>query len=171
MLPQRFRYDSFMSLIQPTAIDKSLLDRVSQQARLTPRKRMNHNFHQSTDSVQRFLNAIEPDSYIRPHRHINPNRDEVFLVLRGKGGVVQFNSEGQITGVHKLDISQGCWGVDIPGGIYHTIVAIVPGSVFYEVKPGPYNPDADKGFAPWAPPEGSESAVPYLAYLKQWFDR
>ena len=28
------------------------------------------------------LNAIEPQSYIRPHRHLIPPKVEVFLVLR-----------------------------------------------------------------------------------------
>jgi cupin fold WbuC family metalloprotein len=42
---------------------------------------MNYNFHQAEDCLQRFLNAIEPESYIRPHRHINPEREEIFLLI------------------------------------------------------------------------------------------
>ncbi len=148
-------------------IDQVLLEQITKKALNSPRKRMNHNFHQPEDVIQRFLNAIEPDSYIRPHRHVNPDREEIFLVLKGKGAVVLFDNSGTTEGIHLLDASLGFWGVDIPGGLYHAIVSIEPGSVFYEVKQGPYNPNADKGFAPWSPKEGSEEAIEYLNHLKQ----
>lgn len=42
-------------------IDKALLDKVSEQAKASPRLRMNYNFHQSLDDkCHRMLNAIEP---------------------------------------------------------------------------------------------------------------
>lgn len=148
-------------------IDQELLELTTKKALKSPRKRMNHNFHQPEDVIQRFLNAIEPDSYIRPHRYINPDREEIFLVLTGKGAVVMFDDNGAIEKIHLLDASLGFWGVDIPGGLYHAIISIEPGSVFYEVKQGPYDPEADKGFAPWSPKEGSEEAAEYLIQLRQ----
>ncbi len=151
-------------LAQP--IDKQLLDKTSRKALDAPRKRINHNFHHPGDTIQRFLNAIEPDSYIRPHRHANPLREEIFMVLRGRGGVLIFNDHGIINAIHLLDSTMGYWGADIPGGLYHTIVSLQSGSVFYEVKQGPYNPDTDKGFAPWSPAEGSIEAAAYLKQLR-----
>ncbi len=148
-------------------IVQKLLELTTQKALKSPRKRMNHNFHQPEDVIQRFLNAIEPDSYIRPHRHINPEREEIFLVLKGKGAVVLFDDQGVVDNIYLLDASLGFWGVDIPGGLYHAIISIEPGSVFYEIKQGPYNPDADKGFAPWSPEEGSEEAFDYLNQIRQ----
>ena len=150
--------------IQP--IDRSLLQAVQQKALDSPRKRMNHNFHEPQDTVQRFLNAIEPGSYIRPHRHLNPVRDEIFLVLKGKGAVVVFDDLGRIETIHPLDTTEGYWGIDIEGGAYHTIVSLEEQSIFYEIKPGPYNPDADKGFAPWSPEENTEMVKPYLKKLE-----
>lgn len=42
-------------------IDKHLLDKVSAEAKLSPRLRKNFNFHQSLDEkCHRFLNAVEP---------------------------------------------------------------------------------------------------------------
>jgi hypothetical protein len=42
-------------------VDKTLLDKVSEQAMDSPRLRMNYNFHQSLDEkCHRFLNAVEP---------------------------------------------------------------------------------------------------------------
>ena len=156
-----------MNPLNAQPIDQDLLEQTTKGALKSPRKRMNHNFHQPEDVIQRFLNAIEPDSYIRPHRHINPDREEIFLVLKGKGAVVFFDDNGGVNNIHLLDASPGFWGVDIPGGIYHAIISIEPGSVFYEVKQGPYNPDADKGFAAWSPEEGSKEAIEYLNQLRQ----
>ncbi|MBU2645861.1 WbuC family cupin fold metalloprotein [bacterium] len=146
-------------------IDNQLLDSVGRKASASDRKRANLNFHQLPDPAQRFLNAIEPDSYIRPHRHIDPLKDEAFLVLKGRGAVIIFSDRGEIEEIIELDISKGRWGVDIPGGIYHTIVSLASGTVFYEVKPGPYDPTSDKGFAVWAPHEQTEDAVLYLQWL------
>lgn len=148
-------------------INLDLLSKIHKEAQKSPRKRKNYNFHQIEDSAQRFLNAIEPESYVHPHRHINPHRDEGFLVLQGKGIAVSFKETGEILDSFLLDPTQGQLGVDIPGGLYHTIIALEKGTVFYEVKPGPYNPVADKGFAPWAPQENTPDSIQYLNDLKK----
>ena len=76
-------------------IDKQLLDKTSEQAKQSPRLRMNYNFHERLDDpVNRLLNAMEPDTYIRPHRHLNPDKDEIFLLLRGKAVVFIFDDQG-----------------------------------------------------------------------------
>ncbi len=149
-------------------INQELLDNVSREAHQNPRRRKNYNFHQPQDVIQRFLNAIEPDSYIRPHRHVNPEKEEIFLVLKGKGAVVQFDELGNVEDVFYMDTRKGQWGVDIPGGVFHTIVSLEEKSVFYEIKSGPYNPNADKGFASWAPEEKTQEAKEYLEFLTQY---
>ena len=56
-------------------IDKELLDKVSAQAKASPRLRMNYNFHQSLeDKCHRFLNAVEPGPVVPIHKH--PTKDE-----------------------------------------------------------------------------------------------
>ena len=62
-------------------IDKDLLDKVSEQAKVSPRLRMNYNFHQSLDDkCHRFLNAVEPGTEVPIHKH--PTKDETFVILR-----------------------------------------------------------------------------------------
>ena len=80
----------------PVQIQSDLLDQVVKEARASERRRMNFNFHQLEDPANRMLNAIEPESYIRPHRHLEPPRDEAFFVMRGKGVVVLFNDDGSV---------------------------------------------------------------------------
>lgn len=148
-------------------INQELLNQVSQEAADSPRKRKNYNFHQYEENANRMLNAIEPDSYVRPHHHQHPPKPEAFLVLQGKGAVIIFNDEGQVLEVYSLDPQKAQWGVDIPAGWYHTILSLEAGSVFYEVKPGPYIPSTDKDFASWAPKEGTSEAKEYLDTLHQ----
>ncbi len=148
-------------------VTPKLLDEVSTQAQKAKRRRTNHNFHQLEDTVQRFLNAIEPDSYIRPHRHLSPPKEELFFVLRGKGAIVEFSDEGEITKILELDPKKGQLVVEVPVAIWHTVVSLEESSVFFEVKKGPYEPTTDKDFADWAPNEAAPEAGIYLNQLKQ----
>jgi cupin fold WbuC family metalloprotein len=148
-------------------IDQSLLDRVSTEASHHPRLRMNHNFHQHEEPVQRFLNAIEPGSYIRPHRHSDPPKWELFVCLRGCGAAVVFDDDGRIAEIHRLDPAQGAYGVEIPAGAWHTIVSLAPGSVFLEVKEGPFEPKHAGVFAPWSPTPADPGVGPFMVALER----
>ena len=51
-------------------IDKNLLDQVSEQAKVSPRLRMNYDLRNSPeDKSQRMLSAIEPGTQVPIHRH------------------------------------------------------------------------------------------------------
>ena len=64
-------------------VTDDLLDALSARAKRSARLRANHNLHRFEDNVQRMLNAIEPGSYVRPHRHMDPPKVEMFTLLRG----------------------------------------------------------------------------------------
>ena len=148
-------------------IDRTLMDTASLQARNNPRRRALLRYHELPEAVQRMINAVEPESYICPHRHLRPPHVEVFLVLRGGGVLVRFDDGGAILESVELDAGGPVHGVEIPPGAWHTVLALDPGTVFYEVKEGPYDPAADKEFAPWAPPEGDvDAGRAYLADLR-----
>lgn len=148
-------------------IDEKTLDRLSEEARKSPRRRLNLNLHASFyEPCQRLLNAVEPDSYICPHRHLTPPKPEFFLALRGRFAAATFRDGGEIEHAVLLDAAAGPKGVDIPPGTWHAIVALDPGAVFFEAKPGPYQPLSDKDWAPWAPAEGSPGAGEYLERLR-----
>lgn len=144
-------------------IDNELLNATSQKAKAAQRKRMNFNFHkENSDRFQRFLNALEPGTYIRPHKHENPDKTEVFICLRGRILVVEFNDKGEITDNIILDNKSGNCGVEIPPKVWHTIIGLETSTVAYEIKDGEYNPDDDKNFASWAPDENSPQADKYI---------
>lgn len=155
-------------------IDADLLDAVSREAQASPRRRRNRNFHPADDfPAQRLLNAVEPDSYIAPHRHLDPRKDETMIVLRGCLGLVIFDDAGAVARTAVLQAggarAGACCGVDIPHGTWHTLVALEPGSVFLEAKAGPYLPLVPAERAPWAPAEGDAAAADYLEKLRALF--
>ena len=151
-------------------IDRDFLERVSSQANASPRRRRNHNFHVSeTDTCNRLLNAIEPDSYIQPHCHHEAVKDETLIVVRGRLGVIIFDERGTVTATAVLAPAGESVGMNIPHGMYHTLVALEPGSVFFEAKAGPYAPLMSREKASWAPAEGEPRASSYLADLKRLF--
>ncbi len=147
-------------------INRQLLDEVSQKAQGRERKRQNFNFHpELSDPLQRMLNAIEPGTYVHPHKHENPDKVEAFVVLRGKLAVIEYDDAGEITDYSILSVESGNYGVEIPARKYHSLIALEEGTVVYEVKNGPYAALDDKNFAPWAPAEGAPGCEAYLSEL------
>ena len=125
-------------------IDKNLLDEVSAQAKASPRLRMNYNFHQSLDEkCHRMLNAVEPGTDIPIHRH--PDKDESFVILRGKVRVTTHNDDGSVIDSVVLSQEDGIYGVDIPKGVWHKLESLEPASVIFECKAGPYVPHEVEG--------------------------
>ncbi len=173
-----------------TVIDSALLDAVSAEAKTSPRGRRNRNFHANDEQPgHRLLNAIEPGSYIAPHRHLDPSKGETTVVLRGALGLVIFDDAGAVVLTQKVGTprvlpagragetapagtaanKETALGVDIPHGTWHTVFALVPDTVFLEAKAGPYRPLTDTERAPWAPAENAAEASAYLAGLRRLF--
>lgn len=147
-------------------IDTALLDEVGAEAKASPRGRKNRNFHSDDNQPgHRLLNAIEPGSYIMPHRHLDPNKGETMVVLRGALGFVAFDDAGQVVDAVKVSPGGTPMGMDIPCGTWHTVFALEPGTVFLEAKAGPYAPLGADEKATWAPAEGDAEAAAYLARL------
>ena len=146
-------------------LNRDLIARVTEQAKQSPRKRMNYNFHSGpNDNPHRFLNVMLKGTYVRPHRHLNPPKTEGFLALEGTGAVVTFDDHGNRTATYTIGQDDRI-GVDIPVGIWHTVLVTSDVLVCYEVKPGPWDPTSDKEFAEWAPEEGTPEAGTFLHSL------
>ena len=82
-------------------LDQDLFDAVAAAASAAPRRRLNHNLHAAPDLVQRFLNVLQPGTYVRPHRHLRdiPGAGfECFLVLQGAIGLLLFDETGDLIG-------------------------------------------------------------------------
>jgi len=151
-------------------IDAALIEATLAKARSSPRLRATHNFHASeADTFHRFLNAWVRGTYAQPHRHFSPPKPENFSILRGELACFVFDEAGAV--LERLVLGRdGCHGVDLAPGVWHTLAPVTPEAVCFEVKPGPWDPKTDKEFAPWAPREGNVGAAAYLSALMASLD-
>lgn len=151
-------------------IDTSLLNETSERAKQSPRLRMNYNFHDSLAApVNRLLNAMEPDTYLRPHRHLTPPKEEIFLILRGKAILFIFDNQGGISKTITLSPQEGTYGAELEPGIWHGLLVIEPNTVIYEVKEGPFTPLSADDLAPWSPEAtNTETAKAYMEHLHNY---
>lgn len=125
-------------------IDDKILDDLTRRAQNSPRRRMNLNFHESLDDkCHRFLNAVEPGADIPIHRH--PEKEESFVVLRGKIRITTYNDDCTIIEDLVLSPTEGRYGVNVEKNVWHTVEALEPGSVIFECKEGPYVPHEVEG--------------------------
>lgn len=117
-------------------VTQSLLDQVIDEAKASPRLRMNYNFHTDLgDKCQRLLNAMEPGTVMPiPHHKV----DEMWMVLQGKLKVTIHNNQGDIIEEHILSPKEGQYGVQIPANTWHSLDVLESGTVIFEVKEGPY---------------------------------
>jgi len=153
-------------------IDRALFQSVAAAAAASPRRRLNHNFHAPSDLVQRFLNVMQPGTYVRPHRHRRERPGEgfeCFLVLQGEVGLLLLDDDGQVVRQERIRAAGPVHGVELAEGVIHTLVALGPDAVLMEIKQGPYRPAEDKDFLPGFPLEGSDAAAAQEAAWRALF--
>ena len=123
-----------------------------EQSLVNDRLRQHHNIHSDySDPCQRLFIAMQPRSFVVPHRHTSPAKTETFIVLRGCIGLVFFDDKGQIESSELLGPNCKTQICDISPGIWHTAIALERDSIFMEVKRGPYSPVEAIDIALWSP--------------------
>ncbi|KKI15460.1 hypothetical protein XA67_03950 [Comamonas thiooxydans] len=148
----------------------SLID----EAKSNPRRRKHKNLHADyQEACQRFFNAIEPDSYLRPHCHGPYQGAETLVAIKGLLAFIVFGSKGEVQAVHLFgagnhaEDSDVAVGVEVQPGQWHTVISLESGSILLEMKGGPFDPQAPKYFAPWAPEEMTPEGQSYLDALRK----
>ncbi len=139
-----------------------MLDALSGQARQSPRLRMNHNFHTDLgDPIQRLAIAMEPETHIRPHRHLNTW--ELLVPLRGRFIVLVFDAAGVVTS--RTVLGEDTRVIEFPADTWHAVLSLDRGGVIFEVKQGPYAPLTEAEFAPW----GGRGEGAEVQALNAWY--
>lgn len=143
-------------------IDSACLDGLRADAEASPRRRAHLNLHADpAEPVNRLVIALEPDSYVRPHRHTD--KFELFVLISGRCRLLVFAESGKVD--RRVDLGgEDPRIAEFPAGAWHSLVALAAGTVVLEVKPGPYSPTSTVDFAAWAPPEGGVEA----AACREW---
>ena len=148
-------------------ITEELLDTVTSRAKENSRLRMNYNFHASMDApIHRLLNALEPGTYLPPHRHTD--KEETYLVLRGSLLAFFYDDAGNVTDKVCLNPSEGKYGLEIPSNTWHSIIALESGTVIFEIKKGPYQPLPSEDLASWAPQASDVEGI--KAFMKRMLE-
>lgn len=123
-------------------ITQALLDSLTEQAKASPRLRMNYDLRNSAeDKSQRMLNAIEPGSVIPIHRH--QKSTETVVCLRGKL-VWEYYDELERICTESIEVSPNgpVVALNIPIGQWHTLRSVESGTVILETKDGAYEPQS-----------------------------
>ena len=123
-------------------IDSVLLDRLTEQAKVSERLRMNFDLRNSSDDTsQRMLNAIEPGSVVPVHRHRDTS--ETVVCLRGRFVEEFFDDSGALVESFEVAAGGSLCALNIPAGVWHTLRSLESGTVILEVKDGRYEPIGD----------------------------
>ena len=70
---------------------------------------------------------------------------------------------------HRLSATGPLRGIELAENQFHSLVALEPDTVMFELKQGPYQPTQDKDFLSAFPGEGSEQAEDQERSWRQLF--
>jgi cupin fold WbuC family metalloprotein len=142
-------------------ITSAMLAALGRQAQASPRRRANLNLHaQLDDPIQRLAVAMEPGTYVRPHRH--EYTWELLYPLAGRFSVLHFDEAGTVSARAVLGADSHV--VETAAGDWHAVLSLDPGAVIFEVKHGPYRPLAEADYAPWSPAADTQQAAILMAW-------
>ena len=130
-------------------ITQAILDDLTEQAKASPRLRMNLDLRNSADDQsQRMLNAIVPGSPLPIHRH--QKTSETVVCIRGRL-VEEYYDELERICTEAIELSPNgpVVAVNIPAGQWHTVRALESGTVIMEVKDGAYEPIGPEDILEW----------------------
>ena len=121
-------------------IDNALLDSLTEQAKASPRLRMNLDLRTSDAyTSHRMLNAIETGSVVPIHRH--QKTSETFVVLRGRVVEVFYDEfETTCCATYEVSADGPVCALNISAGTWHTLRALESGTVILKMKDGAYKP-------------------------------
>lgn len=120
-------------------LSAQILDSLSQDAKQSPRLRLNHDLRTSSqDSSQRMMNALEPGTQIPIHRHTSTS--EVVVVLRGAIRQNFYDDDAQIIDSHIVRAGSDCPIINVPMGSWHNSESLESGTIIFEAKDGAFEP-------------------------------
>lgn len=123
-------------------IDKELFNKVAEEAKASPRLRMNFDLrNDENEQSQRMLNVLLSGTKSPIHRYAETS--ETVLCLEGTCIERYYDNEGKETDCFTLSAGSDLIGVQIPAGQYHSIE--VPEewkekAVILEFKAGKFEP-------------------------------
>ncbi len=129
-------------------------------SRESERRRIILPIHREQDAeVQRMVNFLQPDTYIRPHKHPLQHATESLVLMKGSIHFFTYDDSGEVISKHIVESKPHPGVLDIEPEVWHSFKVLEPDTLLFECKRGPYDAETDKIFAHWAPEEGSDEAM------------
>jgi cupin fold WbuC family metalloprotein len=149
-----------------SAVGKHELDTLKAAVKASAKRRARINTHpDGEDALHEMIIAIDPNSYIRPHKH--PGKSEAFHIIEGEVDIVVFKDDGEIDRIVPL----GAPGSGRPfyyrmsRPFFHTLIIRSDVLVVHEITNGPFRPQGTI-FADFAPDDSdTQEAEAYQADL------
>ena len=118
-------------------ITQAILDNLTEQAKASPRLRMNMDLRNSADDQsQRMLNALEPGTVMPIHRH--KDSSETNICIRGHYEEYFYDERGNL--IETIDMYPGGPILNIEKGQWHSLKCLESGTILFEAKDGKYEP-------------------------------
>ncbi len=119
-------------------IDEIFLEGLLEKAAESERRRVNYDLRTSAeDGSQRMLNVLLPGTQVPIHRH--QKTSETVLVLSGRLTEIFYDAKGVECARYELCPAEGHFALQIPKGMWHTVVVTEP-CIIFEAKDGAYAP-------------------------------
>lgn len=140
---------SFFCKKKPVKVGKKLIQELKVIAKDAGGKNVRFCLHEGPDSVFHNMIILEyPDKYYPPHKHLT--KGETFHIIEGKIAVFTFNEDGSVLDASILDDKENLiYRVGV--NMYHAVMPLSSWVIYHESKPGPFVPNLDSIFPPWAP--------------------
>jgi cupin fold WbuC family metalloprotein len=150
------------------AIGQAELNTLKTAVKASAKRRARINAHaDGEDALHEMIIAIDPTSYIRPHKH--PGKSEAFHIVEGEVDIVVFTDDGEIDRIVSLGPPGGrrAFYYRMSNAFFHTLIIRSDLLIVHEITNGPFRPSATV-FAEFAPDDREvEQAAAYQAGLLQ----
>ena len=143
--------DVFLAEGPISTIGSSELDTLKAALKASAKRRARINTHpDGEDTLHEMIIAIEPGSYIRPHKH--PGKSEAFHIVEGEVDIVVFKDDGEIDQLVRLGApgSGRSFYYRMSQPFFHTLIVRSDVLIVHEITNGPFRPE-ETIFADFAP--------------------
>ena len=149
-------------------IGQGELDTLRAAVKASTKRRARINTHpDGDDALHEMIIAIDPTSYIRPHKH--PGKSEAFHIIEGEVDIVVFTDTGEIDRIVPLGPpgSGRSFYYRMSSAFFHTLIIRSDVLIVHEITNGPFRPSATV-FADFAPDDREpEKAAAYQGELRR----
>ena len=148
-------------------IDTHKVNELIAQAKASPRLRAHYVLHDdNNEPVQRFIVALQRGTFVKPHKHKQPNKWELLNVIEGSLALLIFDDAGFLLEKHLLGPNESNFMIEMPANTWHMIYPVTEHAVLFELKEGPYIAAVPEDFVAWAPNEGDADVPEFLAKIQ-----